>query len=249
MFSVYYNYARMNTFDEKKNLFEEEKMRLLFAEDEEDLNAIVKMKLESEGYLVDACLDGEEAIDCFDMAEYDLVILDIMMPMVDGFGVLEHIRNSGSKVPVLFLTARDSVDDKVKGLDSGANDYLIKPFALEELMARVRALTRNAFGETENTLSIADLTMDINRHVVTRGGEEIELSAKEYQLLEYLLLNKGIVISREKIENHIWNYDYEGGTNVVDVYISYLRKKIDGGRDVKLINTVRGSGYVIKEKK
>ena len=222
-------------------------MRILFAEDEEDLNTIVKMKLESEGYLVDACLDGEEAVDCYDMAEYDLVILDIMMPIMDGYQVLEHIRNSGSTVPVLFLTARDSVDDKVKGLDSGANDYLIKPFALEELMARVRALTRNAYGEVDNKIGIADLVMDISKHSVTRAGEEIELSAKEYQLLEYLLHNKEIVISREKIENHIWDYNYEGGTNVVDVYISYLRKKIDGGRDVKLIHTVRGKGYVIKE--
>ena len=150
-------------------------------------------------------------------------------------------------MPVLFLTARDSVDDRVLGLDSGANDYLVKPFSLDELSARVRALTRNAFGETKNVIGIADLEMDLSSHKVTRGGKEIELSAKEYQLLEYMLHNKDIVISREKIENHIWNYDYEGGTNVVDVYVSYLRKKIDGDSDVKLIHTVRGSGYVIKE--
>ena len=224
-------------------------MRILFAEDEEDLNTIVKTKLELDGYVVDACFDGEEAIDCFDMAEYDVVVLDIMMPVKDGYAVLEHIRNKGSRVPVLFLTARDSIDDRVQGLDSGANDYLVKPFSLDELSARVRALTRNAFGETKNVIGIADLEMDLSSHKVTRGDKEIELSAKEYQLLEYLLHNKDIVISREKIENHIWNYDYEGGTNVVDVYVSYLRKKIDGDNDVKLIHTVRGSGYVIKEGK
>ena len=134
-------------------------MRILFAEDEEDLNTIVKTKLESDGYVVDSCFDGEEAIDCFDMAEYDVVVLDIMMPVKDGYAVLEHIRNKGSRVPVLFLTARDSIDDRVQGLDSGANDYLVKPFSLDELSARVRALTRNVFGETKNVIGIADLEM------------------------------------------------------------------------------------------
>lgn len=149
--------------------------------------------------------------------------------------------------PVLFLTARDSVADRVKGLDSGANDYLVKPFSFEELLARLRALLRTSFGVASNILSAADLTMDTAAHVVKRAEEEISLSAKEYELLEYLLHNKGIVLSREKIEDHIWNFEYEGGTNVVDVYISYLRKKIDGGRDKKLIHTVRGKGYVLRE--
>lgn len=222
-------------------------MRILFAEDEQDLNNVVQTKLEEEGYSVDSCMNGEDAIECFDMAEYDAVILDIMMPKKDGFEVLTHIRNKKSTVPVLFLTARDSVMDRIKGLDSGANDYLVKPFSLDELLARIRAMTRKSFGETNNILVVADLTMDISKHIVKRGSRVIDLSAKEYQLLEYLLHNQGIVLSREKIENHIWNYDYEGGTNVVDVYISYLRKKIDGEEKRKLIHTVRGSGYVIRE--
>lgn len=225
------------------------KMRVLFAEDEEDMNQIVEKKLEAEGYSVDSCLDGIEAMECFDMAEYDIVILDIMMPGKDGLEVLKHIRSQGSKVPVLLLTARDSVADKVKGLDCGANDYLVKPFSLEELMARMRALTRNVFGETGNVLQVGDLTLDISRHEVKRGTKLINLSVKEYQLLEYLMHNQNIVVSREQIENHIWNYDYEGGTNVVDVYIRYLRKKIDDDFEEKLIHTIRGRGYVLKVNK
>ncbi|MBQ8297195.1 MAG: response regulator transcription factor, partial [Ruminococcus sp.] len=170
-------------------------------------------------------------------------------PQVDGFGVLRHLRQQGKMTPVLFLTAKDTVLDKVKGLDSGANDYLVKPFSFEELAARLRAMTRKSFGMTDNILRIADLTIDTGSRTVKRGETEIELSAKEYKLLEYLMRNCGIVLSREKIENHIWNFEYEGGTNVVDVYISYLRKKIDGNRPDKLIHTVRGSGYVLKEKK
>ena len=148
--------------------------------------------------------------------------------------------------PVLFLTAKDTVADRVKGLDSGANDYLIKPFSLAELAARVRSMTRTSFGVTSNILTIEDLSIDCASHTVKRGKKEITLSSKEYALLEYLVLNKGILLSREKIENHIWNFDYEGGTNVVDVYISYLRKKIDEGYPVKLIHTIRGEGYIVK---
>ena len=180
-------------------------------------------------------------------AEYDLVILDINMPGADGFSVLDSLRKAGKKTPVLFLTARDSISDRVRGLDAGANDYLVKPFSLEELMARIRVLTRTAHGSSENVLKAADLTLNIASREVRRAGVLIELSAKEYQLLQYLLYNKGIVLSREKIENHIWNFDYEGGTNVVDVYISYLRKKIDGQHAQKLIKTVRGVGYVLRE--
>ena len=222
-------------------------MRVLLAEDEEDLNRIITKKLVSQGYSVDSCHDGEEAIESLSLADYDAVILDIMMPRADGFAVLRHLRRAGQMTPVLFLTARDSVADRVKGLDSGANDYLVKPFSFEELLACLRALLRTSFGVASNILSAADLTMDTAAHVVKRAEEEISLSAKEYELLEYLLHNKGIVLSREKIEDHIWNFDYEGGTNVVDVYISYLRKKIDGGRDKKLIHTVRGKGYVLRE--
>jgi DNA-binding response OmpR family regulator len=222
-------------------------MRLLLAEDERDLNTILTKKLTKDGYSVDSCHDGEEALDCLHIAEYDAIILDIMMPKVDGLTVLKKLRQAGNSTPVIFLTARDAVSDRILGLDSGANDYLIKPFALEELEARLRVLLRNQSGSTKNQLSVADLVMDLSTQSVTRGGREITLSAKEYALLEYMLHNTGIILSREKIENHIWNFDYEGGTNVVDVYISYLRKKIDGGCDKKLIHTVRGRGYVLRE--
>lgn len=222
-------------------------MRILLAEDERDLNHIITLKLRQDGYSVDSCHDGEEALEALAAADYDAVVLDIMMPKVDGLTVLSKIRRSGNTTPVLFLTARDAVEDRVRGLDGGANDYLVKPFSFEELMARIRAMTRSAFGMADNILSVADLTMDCNAHTVTRGGTQITLSAREYALLEYLMRNRGIVLSREKIENHIWNFDYEGGTNVVDVYIRYLRKKLDDGYEKKLIHTVRGSGYVLRE--
>lgn len=222
-------------------------MRILFAEDERDLNDIITKKLTSQGYSVDSVYDGEKAIDILSYTDYDAVILDIMMPKADGFAVLRALRSKGKSTPVLFLTARDSVQDRVAGLDSGANDYLVKPFSVEELLARIRAMTRTAFGVSDSLLSVGDLTMDTAAKVVKRSGKEIPLSAKEYALLEYLMHNAGIVLSREKIENHIWNFDYEGGTNVVDVYIRYLRKKIDEGYDKKLIHTVRGRGYVLRE--
>lgn len=224
-------------------------MRILIAEDEQYLNRIITQKLSEDGYSVDSCFDGKEAIHILSYTDYDIVILDIMMPKADGFEVLRYMRENGKTTPVLFLTARDAVSDKVKGLDSGANDYLVKPFSFDELAARLRALTRTSFGVADNLITVGELTMDCGAKTVKRGDDLIELSAKEYALLEYLLHNKGIVLSREKIENHVWNFDYEGGTNVVDVYISYLRKKIDDGHDVKLIHTVRGRGYVIREEK
>lgn len=222
-------------------------MRLLYAEDEEDLNKVVTKKLTEEGFSVDSCFDGREAIDNIRFTEYDAAILDIMMPHSDGYAVLKALRKLKKNTPVLFLTARDSIEDRVTGLDSGANDYLVKPFSFEELLARIRVLTREKHNLTENILSIGDLELNLSSHIVTRGGTEITLTSKEYQLLEYLLYNKEKVLSREKIENHIWNYDYEGGTNVIDVYIRYLRKKIDDGFPTKLIHTVRGAGYVIRE--
>lgn len=224
-------------------------MRLMICEDEHDLNRIIKMKLTSDGYSVDSCYDGEEALDLLEFTEYDGVILDIMIPKIDGLEVLRRMRLKGDMTPVLLLTAKDSVSDKVKGLDSGANDYLVKPFSFEELTARIRAMMRKNFGVSSNIITVADLSVDLSAHRVSRGGDEIVLSSKEFALLEYLICNKGVVLSREKIENHIWNYDYEGGTNVVDVYISYLRRKIDDGRNIKLIHTVRGSGYVLRENK
>lgn len=222
-------------------------MRILIAEDERSLNEIIVKKLTSDGYSVDACFDGEEAISVLSYTDYDAVILDIMMPKADGFAVLRSLREAGKTTPVLFLTAKDAVSDRVKGLDSGANDYLVKPFAFEELSARLRAITRVPFGMAENVIAVADLTLDCSRQTVERGGKDISLSGKEYALLEYLMRNSGLVLSREIIENHIWNFDYEGGTNVVDVYISYLRRKVDDGFDKKLIHTVRGRGYVLAE--
>ncbi len=221
-------------------------MRILIAEDEKILNRIIKKQLVSAGYSVDCVFDGEEAYDHLSMTEYDAAVLDIMMPKLDGFSLLKKIRAEGNDVPVLFLTARDSIEDRVEGLDIGADDYLIKPFSFEELLARIRVLIRKRSSHKTSIIAIDDLTIDIASRKVIRAGKEIILSAKEYELLRYLAINKDIVLSREKIENHIWNYDYEGGTNVVDVYIRYLRKKIDDDFDKKLIHTVRGAGYVIK---
>ena len=222
-------------------------MRILIAEDQKDLNRIITKRLSAEGYYVDSCFDGEEALSYIEMAEYDGIILDIMMPKIDGLSVLHSLRKKGIGTPVLFLTARDAVEDRVLGLDSGADDYLVKPFAFDELIARIRAMTRKSAGNSSNIFSVADLVMDTASHTVTRGGKEIALSAKEFSLLEYLLRNKGHVLSRTMIENNLWNFDYSGGTNAVDVYIRYLRKKVDDGFEPKLIHTVRGCGYVLKE--
>ena len=221
-------------------------MRILVVEDEKDLNRVISKRLESEGYSVDRCFDGEEALDFIDVGEFDAIIMDIMMPRINGIEVLKQMRSRNNTTPVLLLTARDGIGDRVNGLDAGADDYLIKPFAFEELLARIRVMTRKASGNSTNVFSAADLTMDLNSHTVVRGDVNINLSAKEFEILEYLLRNKGIVLSREKIESHVWNFDYSGGTNVVDVYIRYLRKKIDDEFEPKLIHTVRGCGYVLR---
>ncbi|MCI5841699.1 MAG: response regulator transcription factor [Clostridium sp.] len=222
-------------------------MRILIAEDERSLNRVIKKQLTAAGYSVDYCFDGGEAYDCLSMTEYDLAVLDVMMPVLDGFELVRRLRAVGNSTPVIFLTARDDIEDRVCGLDIGADDYLVKPFAFDELLARIRVVLRKHSGGRTSVLTVGDLEVDTAARKVRRAGREINLSAKEYELLHYLLLNKGIVLSREKIENHIWNYDYEGGTNVVDVYIRYLRKKLDDGFDKKLIHTVRGMGYVLRE--
>lgn len=224
-------------------------MRILVAEDEKSLNRIITKQLASSGYSVDSVFNGADAYDCLRMTEYDGAVLDVMMPEADGFSVVKKIRSEGIDTPILFLTARDSIEDRVEGLDLGADDYLIKPFAFEELLARVRVLVRKKSSHSTSIITAGDLSVDTASRKVTRAGREIFLSAKEYELLRYLAINKGIVLRREKIENHIWNYDYEGGTNVVDVYIRYLRKKIDEDFETKLIHTVRGAGYVLKEDK
>ena len=222
-------------------------MRILIAEDERDLNRLIVKVLEKEGYGVDACFDGKEALYYLENTEYDAAVLDIMMPGMDGLEVLRAARKKGLDLPIMFLTARDSIADRVTGLDTGADDYLIKPFDFDELLARIRSMTRKRSSHTSSVLTVGDLTLDTGSHTARRGDRVIDLSAREYAILEYLCMNPGIVLSREKIENHIWNYDYSGGTNVVDVYISYLRKKIDGGCDKKLIRTVWGAGWMIKE--
>lgn len=222
-------------------------MRILVAEDDRDLNQLIVRKLKGAGYSVDSCRDGADALDYLDGAEYDALVLDIMMPKVDGLEVLRKIRTRGWPLPVLLLTARDSIEDRVTGLDAGADDYLVKPFAFEELLARLRAITRKPVTEKSPVLQVADLTLRLDTPSVFRGGQEIKLSSKEYSLLRYMMQNAGIVLTRDKLEQHIWNYDFTGGSNVIDVYIRYLRKKIDENYEPKLIHTVRGHGYVLKE--
>ena len=222
-------------------------MRILVVEDERDLNRILVKTLSAEGYSADACYDGLEALEYLAGAEYDAVVLDVMMPRMDGMEVLHRMRSAGNDTPVILLTAKDSVPDRVRGLDAGADDYLVKPFSFDELLARIRVVTRKRTGAVTNVFTIADLSVDTAAHTVTRGGRLISLSSKEFALLEYMIRNKGVVLSRESIENNLWNYDYSGGSNVVDVYISYLRRKIDSGHAVKLIQTVWGVGWVLRE--
>lgn len=209
---------------------------------------MITKTLTNEGYSVDSCYNGEDALHFLKMGEFDLVIMDIMMPKLSGTDAVKAMRAGHYETPVIFLTAKDSVSDRVNGLDLGAQDYIVKPFAFEELLARIRAVTRAVLGNSTNILSIGDLTLDTKSKTVKRADSIITLTAKEYELLEYMMYNKGIILSREKIENHIWNFDYMGGTNVVDVYIRYLRKKIDDPYEKKLIHTIRGFGYLIDEK-
>lgn len=223
-------------------------MRALVVEDEKYMNRIISKKLKVEGYSVDSCYDGEEALSYIKSTSYDIIIMDIMMPQKNGYEVLKEIRYEGNSVPVLFLTAKDALEDRVKGLDLGADDYLVKPFHFEELMARIRVMIRRSHGKVSNQLQIADLILDVNAHTVKRNNNFIELSAKEFAILEYMMQNAGIVLSREKLETHIWNYDYQGASNMIDVYIRYLRIKIDKDYENKLIHTVRGVGYMIKDK-
>lgn len=223
-------------------------MKLLIVEDEKRLCQTVAKHLKAEGYAVDFCHDGKDAFDYMAGTEYDAVILDIMLPGLDGISVLKTMRSQKVKTPVLLLTAKNTIEDKVKGLDSGADDYLTKPFSLEELSARIRVMIRRSGIErVDSQISAGPLTLDTYRKVALREGKEIPLTAKEYAILEYLMHNKGIVLSRDKMMNHIWNYDYEGSSNIIDVYIRTLRNKIDADFEVKLIQTVRGLGYVIKD--
>ena len=221
-------------------------MRILIAEDQRDLNQLLKKRLKEAGYSVDACFDGAAVFDYLLGAEYDALVLDIMLPGVSGLEVLRRMRAKGDRTPVLLLTAKDGVEDRVTGLDAGADDYLVKPFAFDELLARLRVMMRRASASVSDVFTVADLTVDCAARTACRGGVPVTLSSKEFAILEYLVRNRGIVLSREKISHHVWNYDYEGGSNVVDVYIRYLRKKIDDGHEQKLIHTVRGAGYVMR---
>ncbi len=222
-------------------------MRILIAEDERDLNRMITDRLKQEHYSVDSCFDGQEALEFLECAEYDAAVLDIMMPVMDGLRVLRRMRERNDPTPVLLLTAKDSIEDRVQGLDAGANDYLIKPFAFEELLARIRVLLRKPADTPKSCYSVGDLEVHIDTRRVFRGGREILLSGKEFALLRYMVQNAGIVLSRDRLEQHLWNFDYAGGSNVIDVYIRYLRRKIDDGHTKKLIHTVRGAGYVLKE--
>ena len=224
-------------------------MRILVVEDERDMNRLIVKMLKKAGYSVDGCYNGEEAHDFLLGASYDAILLDVMMPKLDGLEVLKKMRADRIDTPVLFLTARDSVADRVEGLDLGADDYLTKPFAFEELLARVRVLIRKKSGNKTNTYTLADLTLDAQSREVKRGDTPISLSSKEFAILEYMIMNKNVVLSRDNLERHIWSYDYEGSSNMIDVYIRYLRKKIDEKFEPKLIHTVRGVGYVLKEEK
>jgi DNA-binding response regulator trcR len=225
-------------------------VRILVIEDEKNLNDIIVKRLILEKYGVDTCFNGNDALEYIFSTEYDVIVSDIMLPGIDGFEILKRIREKGIKTPVLLLTALDGIEDRVKGLDYGADDYLVKPFAFDELMARIRVLLRrnstNGNSNASNIFSIANLTVNCNSHDVFRDDVPIKLSTREFTILEYMIRNKERVLSREQIEQHIWNYDYEGGTNVIDVYIRYLRKKIDKDFEPKLIHTVRGIGYVLK---
>lgn len=222
-------------------------MRILIVEDDQSLHRIIKRRLTEEGYAVDGCFDGEDAGYYMESEAYDCVILDWMLPKKDGVILLREFRNRGYHTPVLMLTAKDSISDRVEGLDAGADDYLTKPFAYDELSARVRALLRRNTEDKRNQLRLADLTMELAMHRVIRDQKEIALTSREYALLEYFLRNQGQVLTRSQIADHVWNYDFDYDSNVVDVYVRYLRKKIDKGFAYPLLHTVRGYGYVLKD--
>lgn len=225
-------------------------MRILIVEDEHKISAYLKRGLEEQGYAVDAAFTGIEALDWVQAAPYDLIILDIMLPEIDGITLCRELRVRGMRMPILMLTARDAIDDRVTGLDAGADDYLIKPFAFNELLARVRALLRrNQDAPKVTTLQVGDLVLDTLARRVSREGKRIDLTPKEYAILEFLMREKGRVLTRTQIAEHVWNYEVYNQSNIVDVYIRNLRRKVDDGYQLKLIRTVRGVGYQISAEK
>jgi heavy metal response regulator len=221
-------------------------MRILIVEDEKKVAGFIKKGLEEETYAVDVAYDGEEGFHLADMNQYDMIILDLMLPKMDGLEVLTRLRDKKVSTPILLLTAKDAVDDKVAGLNKGADDYLTKPFAFSELLARIRSLLRRGQAETQTDLKVGDLILDMVSHKVSRNGEEIELTGKEYSLLEYFMRNEGKVLTRTMIAEHVWDYNFDTFTNVIDVYVNHLRKKIDKKYPAKLLHTLRGVGYVMR---
>ncbi len=222
-------------------------MRILIVEDDKKVAGFIKRGFEEETYAVDVAYDGEEGFFLGEQNQYDLIILDLMLPKMDGLEILTRLREKKVDTPILLLTAKDSVEDKVTGLNKGADDYLTKPFAFSELLARVRVLLRRGKAETKTVLQISDLFLDLVSHKVKRNGEEIELTGKEYSLLEYFMRNQGKVLTRTMIAEHVWDYNFDTFTNVIDVYINHLRKKIDKNHSTKLLHTLRGVGYVMRE--
>lgn len=221
-------------------------MKLLVVEDQKDLNDIICRKLRNERYVVDSCFTGDDAMLYIKTEEYDGIILDIMLPGITGIGVLERLRASGKSTPVLLLSALGTVEDRVAGLDAGADDYLVKPFDFTELIARIRAMTRRNSREVSEVLTSGDLVVNLGSRTAKRGDRDIELTSREFDILVYLMRNEGIVLSRDKLLNAIWQYDYDGNSNVVDVYMHHVRKKVDGPEEEKKIKTVKGVGYVLK---
>ena len=223
-------------------------MRILLVEDEPQIADFIVRGLTENGHSVDLAVDGEEALHWPGVAGFDLLILDVMIPIRDGVDVCQTLRRQGLRTPVLMLTARDSIEDRVLGLDAGADDYLVKPFAFSELLARIRALSRREPALVGNRLQVGDLALDTATHHVSRAGRPIEVTAKEFALLEYLMRHPGQVFSRSLIAEHVWNYDFDSVTNVIDVHIKNLRRKVDGPFDTKLLHTVRGVGYSISDR-
>ena len=221
-------------------------MKILVIEDERDLNRIITKHLKKNNYSVDSCFDGQEALDFISYSEYDLIITDIMMPNVDGYEFIDKLRANKNNTPVIMLTAKDTLEDKIVGLDSGADDYIVKPFEFDELLARIRVLMRRNYGLATNIIQIEEVTLDLAKKQVTKSGEIIDLTGKEYEVLEYLMKNKGSILSRDQILNHVWDYEYEGASNIVDVIIKNIRKKLDRGEGNTIIYTKRGLGYFVK---
>lgn len=222
-------------------------MRILVVEDEKKVARFIQQGLEEEHYTVDVAHDGDDGLARASTTSYDCIVLDVMLPVKTGIEMTREYRARGGQSPILMLTAKTSTDDKVAGLDSGADDYLTKPFAFAELLARIRSLLRRGAKEKSTVLAVADLELDTVTHKAKRAGRFVELTAKEYALLEFLMRNKDRVLSRTIISEHIWDYNFDTGTNLIDVYVNHLRNKIDAGFDTKLIQTVRGVGYVMRE--